>query len=211
MHLTFDDTTIDHSGYGNNGTITNPFNISYDEGAVGRAIEFNGFDQRGSVNTLPSPSLVFDKEMTVSYWVRMDSYEGKNGDGFRDSYGVHSIFVKGGETRLINYLYTKDTKRSNLGLPGIGVDALADFTLGTWVHISYVISESSAKAYVNGILTDHEALTAPANFGPSNPYGVTIGWMNNDWYPVNGAVDDFRMYNTALSAIEIQDLYELGD
>lgn len=162
------------------------------------------------MNTLPSSSLTFDESMTVSYWIRLDSYEGKNGDGFRDNYGIHSVFVKGGEGKLINYLYTSSTKRSNLGLPGKGIDALNNFNLGEWVHVSYVISPTSAKSYINGQLNKSETLSSPLDFTPSNPYGVTIGWMNSDWYPVNGAVDDFRMYNTALSDSEIQSIYNLG-
>ncbi|MED4455967.1 LamG domain-containing protein [Metabacillus fastidiosus] len=212
LHLTFDGTTNDSSGYGNNGTVINAVNISYDENEkVGeKAIKFNGTSQRGSVRIPASPSLSFTNEMSVSYWVRLDNHYGQLGDSpWYGSEGIHGIFVKGQEGNISNYIYT-GSGRSDLGLSGGGISVDNPFAIDKWVHVAFTISGTHRKGYIDGELITTQEKTSH-NFASSNGSGIDIGWLNSDWYPLNGALDDFRMYNKALSDMEVKALFDLGE
>ncbi|MED4534406.1 LamG domain-containing protein [Metabacillus fastidiosus] len=213
LHLTFDDTVNDTSGYGNNGTIINPLNVIYDNGAVGRAIKFGGVNKKGSVQIPQNSSLALHQEMTVSYWVRMDNHYGEyNNDNNFIAKGNHAVFVKGQEGSLSSYIYT-GSNAADLWYQRVpsnkGIKVNNPFAIEEWVHVAFTISSTQEKGYVNGVEVISNNLSSPVNLSTSNNGVMYIGWLNSSWYALDGAVDDFRMYNTALSASEINGLYQL--
>ncbi|MED4464482.1 LamG domain-containing protein [Metabacillus fastidiosus] len=185
----------------------------YDNGTVGRAIKFGGVNKTGSVQVLQNSSLALHQEMTVSYWVRMDSHYGEfNNDNNFIAKGNHAVFVKGQEGSLSSYIYT-GSNAADLWYQRVpsnkGMKINNPFTVGGWVHVAFTISSTQEKAYINGVEVLSNNLSVPVNLSTSNSGSMYIGWLNSSWYALDGAVDDFRMYNTALSASEINSLYQL--
>jgi len=201
--------------YGNNGTIINPLNVQYvDDGAIGKAINFNGVNEKGSVQVLQNSSLALNQEVTVSYWLRMNSHYGEvNDDNNFENEGNHAVFVKGQEGAISNYIFTSsDTSalwyQRN---PNESYSVTNAFNVGDWVHVAFTISKTQVKGYVNGVQVTQEGLSVPVDLTTSNTGSLYIGWLNESWYALDGAVDDFRIYNVALTSDEIQELYQLAD
>lgn len=157
--------------------------------------------------------MALHQEMTVSYWVRMDSHYGEfNYDNNFVLQGNHTVFVKGQEGSLSSYIYT-GSNAADLWYQRVpsnkSMKVNNPFTVGQWVHVAFTISSTQAKGYINGVEVISNNLSVPVDLSTSNNGSIYIGWLNSSWYALNGAVDDFRMYNTALSASEINSLYQL--
>lgn len=213
LYLPFDNDYEDRSVNNNDGVISDPANVSFVSGKVGNALKFNGTEKRATVTVPKSASLMFEDQMTVSYWVRLDNYTGMNGNGTTVLQGIHAVFSKDRDTNglMYNYIAT-DTKTNRFGVDNKFSSNTGDYSLGNWVHIAYVVSGNSITAYMNGNQVDYRSAETAINFASSNNAPLYIGrFQHNDYYPLNGALDDFRMYNRALTSAEIQSLYRLGE
>ena len=92
-------------------------------------------------------------------------------------------------------------------------DSGAGFVTGKWYHFACVWDgvTAIAKLYIDG--TEEMSLTSVDGWYESG-VGVGLqprmGMYNNSWR-VNGIMDDFRIYNAALSASDVGDIYGSGD
>ena len=77
-------------------------------------------------------------------------------------------------------------------------------SLSTWYHYAAVCDNSKLYFYLNGVLVGTPTtITAPPSF--SGGY-IQIGGFGY-YAPLNGLVDDLRIYNTALTAAQVQSVY----
>jgi hypothetical protein len=77
-------------------------------------------------------------------------------------------------------------------------------TYGSWCHLAGVYDGSTVQIYVNGTLESSVAFSGTV-LQVAQP--LCIGRYGTVGEAVNGLVDDLRLYNRALSAAEIQILY----
>jgi fibronectin type 3 domain-containing protein len=84
---------------------------------------------------------------------------------------------------------------------GINVTAL---NTGIWTHVAVTLTGTSAKLYVNGVLSgSNNAMTLnPSSLGATTQNYLGKSQFSGDSY-FNGSFDDFRIYNRALTAGEI--------
>jgi hypothetical protein len=85
-------------------------------------------------------------------------------------------------------------------------ETIGSFTPNTWVHLAFVIGANSALCYTNGSLAktiSYISGTTQANgvYFPTIATGLTANG------PYTGYVDDFRIYNSSLSASVISQVY----
>jgi concanavalin A-like lectin/glucanase superfamily protein len=100
------------------------------------------------------------------------------------------------------------------GGPGVAVYADSGITptIGIWYHLTgvYDATKQSASIYVNGVLAGDVYSVSPS---PANGHtGIGHGQYANsyvDW--VNGAIDDVRLYQSALTADQILAIARIGD
>jgi hypothetical protein len=91
-----------------------------------------------------------------------------------------------------------------------GVNSILTFEDGslltnTWSHFVYTHDNDSAKIYLNGALVQSMAISGGLTY---NTLPVRFGGRPVDgWHPFNGDLDDIGIWNRALTACEIQDLY----
>ena len=78
-------------------------------------------------------------------------------------------------------------------------------TLGTrWHHVVFTYDGATRRLYLDGIQAASNAVTG--NIATSaNP--LYIGEQTENIFPFNGAIDDVRIYNRALSYAEVLQLY----
>lgn len=202
VHLKFDETSgsvaTDSSGNGRNATVTS---ASWGAGKINNALNLNGSTTYAA---LPNGCLRGLNDYTVATWVKLNSLS-----------TWARIFDFGSGTG--NYMFL--TPQFNASKPGIlrfaaiapgyyeqAMVSSIPITTGAWTHVAVTLSGQTAKLYVNGKL----AATNPAMpIKPSTLGNTTQTWIGRSQWPdpyLNGSLDDFRIYNRALSGSEIASL-----
>jgi hypothetical protein len=87
----------------------------------------------------------------------------------------------------------------------ISASALA---AGTWRHVAIVLSGSTGTLYIDGgsPIVNNTMTLSPANLGNIDYAYIGRSQFSVDPY-FDGMIDEFRVYNRALSAAEVQTLY----
>lgn len=202
-------TAYDRSGQGNNGTLTNGPTKTI--GRVGQGLSFDGTDDyinMGNTNNISTGNF------TISYW-------------FKTSLSVYKpIVAKRLATPSYNQYQTGVGYVNSLGNPvdsgsvfffasdGVnkqGVHTTAtNYADGAWHHVDVTRTSSGVLMYVDGVLVSlviDSAGISSQNY--SNSGNFNIGYSNSSYF-FSGSLDEVRIYNRALSASEIWDLYQAG-
>lgn len=193
-HWTFDGTDVtdkvyDRSGQGKDGYyIGGATSSAKTPGKLGQALNFDDRSQR-SVRTAALASL---STYTVALWVYPDPQTSNSYHALIAQDGSNGLFYMGqasSNARKISY-YTGGDQFSNAQIP-----------LRTWSHVVVTNSAGTAAIYINGALDSNKSGAAAA-----------FTWIGND--DINedfgGKLDDVRVYNRALSAAEVKQLYNMG-
>jgi uncharacterized protein (TIGR02145 family) len=195
----FNGNANDESGNGNNGTVNGATLTTDRFGNVGKAYSFNN-------NTITVPhnsnfSIVQSGQQTISFWsylVGTSSIQhlmGKRADGgstWNWQIGFNSTSVNSG----ISYA----TGASDNAYGVLTNDALPQ---NQWVNVTGTYNNGIWKLYLNGTILAttntnifYNDIVCPLVFGNSGGFA--------SYY---GKLDDIAIYNRALSATEIQQLY----
>ena len=208
----FNGNANDESGNANNGTDL-VGGVSFITGKYGQAAKFGGYSTPGNIRVPNSTSLQFTTGASFVYWVRLDNAAGMDGWGRSSANGNQCVFAKSHDRSGItnNMGYTSQNKlysglgSSNGGGVGSKVQGISGYAIGNWIHIAYSCSSTSNTLYVNGV--QDSTTNTPLNFSTSNTQDLYFGKYSDYWYPLNGALDEMRIYNRPLNLTEIQQLY----
>jgi len=184
----------------NHGTI---YGAQWTTGKIDGALDFDGDDGvylEGSTGE-GSPLNIYNTELTISAWVKITGTGGTIVARAKPSYITYRLGV------ATNKAYINTCKDG----PGHWL-LFTDEILSpdTWYHIVGVFDRAgdTGRVYVDGV---KEAEGAMIIDPVSNDAPTKIGCRNNTSdSPFNGAIDDVRIYDRALSAQEIEELYEEG-
>lgn len=188
----------DASGTGNNGTLEN--SPTWQTGAnckAGSCLNFGG-DSYVSVSTLNNSSY---KPITYEAWVKPNSTASGQSIVGRDTNGNTTTGMIG------IYNYDADTLATNEYAYYTGGSVFGsnyEVVTGQWAHIVFTWnSDNTATWYINGVQTRSASFTATSNANIEFRIG---GRASSDAF-YNGLVDEIRIYNRALSAAEVADIY----
>lgn len=212
-HWNFNGNANDATGNGYTGT---PFNISYTTGKAGMANTAAIFNGSSSYVHVPHQADLNLTNYTICAMVKpMGFYQGTcqgNFIMFRGSEGVSGAYGMGYFDNAYNDCSTLDTsKHVFYAQAGSSSGNFSSFQstikvhTNTWYCVCAVYNGNSIKIYVNSILTATFNITS-GNIGSStDPIGIGK-YLNRGatfpyWY--NGVIDDLRLYNRALSQLEI--------
>jgi hypothetical protein len=179
-------TTTDLSGNGNHGTLTNMSRTSSPApGISGQALSFDGVDDGITVshNSGLQPS-----ELTISLWIKPLSSPGTD----------KRIIDKG----TSGYIIRRTNNNKIQFIPGF-YETSFFVPQNIWTHIVVIAESSGHKIYINGSL-DYSNTTP---YSPSGTSNLIIGGALDKYY---GLIDEVRIYNRALSADEVMELYNMG-
>ena len=188
---------IDSSGNGNTGTCNNGPTWATGQVGIG-AMSFNGSTQYVGVGFDPAVSLA--GSYTISAWALSTA---STSDGWRPFIGDEtgsSIFYIGAESGANNILAVHFGSVINNNITG-------SYTLndGKWHFITVVVVPSTnITVYYDGNQI-YQGLTP----GAQATIGISIARTQRSEY-WKGSIDDLRIYNRALSASEISQLYNAG-
>ena len=210
LYYSFDDvagTTVhDSSGNGNDGTLENPFSIA--AGKVGNALVLTGTATSGGYLVMPPAILATSGEMTIATWFMANSTT-----AFQRIFDIgtsgttSSMFLTPTYSPSGNLHFTIRFTLSDGGVNRDDIDGTA-ITVATWHHAAVVIDASgNGRLYLNGAQVGP---TTSMKFRPSSLGSTPNDWIGKSEFANNpyldGAIDEFRIYNRALSAAEISAL-----
>lgn len=212
-HWSFDDCkATDSSGNRHHGAIKGKPKCII--GVKGKALQFNGVSD--FVEVVDATDLrLSGTSYTLSGWAYIIDY---------NSSWQSALVGKRGTSSQDGYLWSLTGKEAGipLGRPNINISGGDDpwiasrkgSPLKKWRHIVvvYDINTQIAKLYVNNAIE-----ASSANFPTPNPNTATNLSIARDsdgnqsgGYFLNGNLDDIRIYNRALAASEIAELYNMG-
>ncbi len=218
-HWKFDEgsgTTAYDSAGDNNGTI---YGAQWTTGQIDGALEFDGVDDYVDVGDPVDESLDFgaDDSFTLLAWIKSDKAKRYSaivdkrrstgtGGVFKEGYnlGVHLGVIEFG---------VEDVSGNRTSILHSGATVLND---DTWHHVVAVRDTQTGelRAYVNGF-ADAPAVTDSTTATLATSKSFQIGRRDTTAHGSNlnyfgGKIDDVRVYDRALSAEEVQELYLLG-
>jgi len=194
---------LDASTNHNDGTLNG--GAAFDSGMVGQAFSFDG--ENGYVQVPDALSLNPTNAITIDAWINLNDRGNDN----------NMIIRKDGECDNRQYLMTvtyTGVIRGHVGLTNgnyYWVDGNTPINPGTWYHVAMTYDGSDLRVYVNGQLDASGSLGGPM-LATTEPVllGLTPPDQYCDWYSFPGFIDEPDIFNRALSAGEIQAIYNAG-
>ncbi len=186
----------DLSGNGNHATI---YGTTLVAGKVGNGRNFNG---NGDYATMGKPVMAARDNWAMVAWVKpsvlktlsLAVYNGNDAGGY--GFGIGNG-VGGSGSKLVGLLGSVAWLDSGYTFP----------STGTWYHVAMVRQAGITKFYVNGAQTANTFSQTPnaPTFGAS--IGTEYSTANVPTRFFNGAIDEVHAFDHAISASEVQDIY----
>jgi len=187
----------DYSGNGNNGTI---YGATWVDGVIGKALSFDGVDDYVEV---PHSDSLMPSAFTVAVWFKVYNWTSqfarvleKGGYTVGGGYGIEGNPNGDGKIQLVIWNGTASQT----------FETSTVLSFNTWYFFVGVFDGRNVKVYLNGNLERSGTATMT-----TNTYKLVIGrWAaasGNFW---NGIIDEVRIYNRALTAEEIANIYRAG-
>jgi len=207
-HWTFDEgsgqTAYDSAGT-NNGTI---YGATWTAGRIGGALSFNGTDSY--VNVPDAPSLRFGKydSFSISYWAKPQPLTDGRYVISKMSASESGIFGYASGYYAPTGQFTFYAEKSNENYVNIMTQTDAA-PADSWSFVTAVYDNRNMKIYINGELEDTGFYTLDTGATVPTQYLCIGAWTSattRDCY-FEGLIDDVQIYNNALTAGEIQQIY----
>ena len=202
----------DISGNNNHGTLTNfPIN-PWTGGKYGGALRFDAVDDY--VDIPDSAALSPIDAMTVSHWFYDTTLTANQATISKWNHATDTswTFVMNQDSagQIKFFIATSKTSTGNFAT----LTATGMFSANQWTHVAAVYqgnqggvdNTNNLKMYINGVFVTTTPNGSLPNSLTDTAASVRFGNIQNLGFPWNGLIDDVRIYNRALSAVEIQAL-----
>jgi hypothetical protein len=195
-------TVTDSSGNGRHGSLVN--GPTWVTGQSGNAVNLDGSNDYVSMPTGVVNGL---NNFSIATWVRLDTISTWSrifdiGTGM-----TVNMFLtpQNGATNAVRFAITTNGNGSEQQISGSSA-----LPTGTWTHVAVTKSGNTGTLYVNGSVvgTNNNMTLSPSSLGNTNQ-----NWIGRSQYPdpyLDGQIDDFRIYNRALSGSEVSTLASGG-
>jgi hypothetical protein len=194
---------LDRSGSGNNGDNIGATRVG---GKVGQALQFNGTTNYVSVSMSSSPI------MTISFWGKVGTPSANENFGiaFHDATtGLQKLSVVLNDAGELGVASSFNAwQRMKNGFTTLQND-------GKWHLFSFVVNKSDytqSHVYLDGSEVSSYTTQANTTFNSDDRLymnRINVPSASRDDY-ATGALDEVRIYNRALTASEVYQLYNLG-
>ena len=192
-------TATDSSIYGRDGSVTSAAPV-WSAGKYGNALHFNG-----TGDYVTTPPIATPAALTVACWAKSDDATWMTTDFGCFASQTASFFftpVSGGKSLRFS-IYAEPTANP----PGDSLGWTPTFDITAWHHYAAVFDPvtQQMQIYVDGTLAASKTTLVTALHTDTGP--ISIGRQAGSSSQLfKGAMDDIRIYGSALSAQEIADL-----
>jgi hypothetical protein len=191
----------DASGNGNSGSCGSACPSLAVAGKVGTAASFNGVNSQIIVPDSPSLRL---NQFSIALWVFPTQVKSdyqplvvkEDSIGVNRNYGVYIV----PNSLQIRYsAWAGDCATKFAG------NSSSQMALNTWNYVVFTYDGSTEKLYLNGVLDSSNTATAVGLC--QAPVPVKIGMETSAFLPFSGTLDNVQIYNQALSAVQVLNLF----
>jgi hypothetical protein len=187
----------DSSFNSNHGTLTTMDDSDWVDGRVGKALDFDGSSDYIDVAT---PNLPTD-DFTYSVWVNLDANTDEMIAMASDGAGGNEFFF-----------YINGSSQVQMAVNTTGYTfTSATISVGAWTHIVATRSGTTLTVYVDGVNKGTDTASGTMGFSTcslligADADATCVGSLGNY---LDGKIDEFRIYNRALSETEVLALYK---
>ncbi len=207
-HYNFDGNSLDQSGSGNDGTLINGASYVADSplGGQSLALQNDGTVENQGMN-VPGSATLGANPFTLAYWIKPTSAQGNAGldrltsrEGDRFETAIGDANAVGGTTSATGVTLSYYQGGWNVTNVEISTDA--------WTHVAWVNSgpgASDMELYLNGT-SAFSGIGVDGSIDRPGTGFMNVGTRHNEVEGFEGYLDDFRLYDTALSGDEIRSL-----
>src|SRR5579875_1846983 len=203
----------DYSGYGNEATLFN--GMTWTSGQIGEAVSANGTNQYVSI---PAVNLSSTSAVTWTAWVNRTYMSNspatliENSPNFNQSTTGFGFFPDdSGDCGAANSMMTAVN-----GNVGYTMNCYAQPASGVWHHLAVVYDKSQTgtnviSLYIDGVL--QSPTSQPRTSTNTNTFGNNPSYLFSRGGTTNfgaGEIDYLRLYSQALTAAQIQAIYQQG-
>ena len=201
-HYRFDGAAIVDCAGGCNGTVKR---LRQAAGLSGQALYFPQTEKKAR-NTvcgvaIPVSPETFARPFTVTLWVRLDNtgdfrqfrellfLGGGRGPGFRLTYFSNSLCARSGDGKTV---VSVGTNSSTVIVP-----------TERWCQVAVAYDGKTCRIYLDAVLKAEGAIVFTRGKG-----ALSVGSYNSGFcYPLQGALDELKIYGKALEAAEIAEAF----
>lgn len=175
-------------------------------GKIGQGLYITGEGAGGAVMAVDSSSTSPTSTWTFTAWAFWKDKASGNSSIFKkDTYETNSgyqIYV-GADHQLQMDIGTSTAWHN------VYCNQAGTFPVNQWAFVVFKTDGTSVTGYINNVLCQTWANTRPIAYPTSAVLGLGRNGTadNGNWY---GVLDDLRIYNRALTAYEMTQLYNLG-
>ncbi|MGM0881101.1 MAG: LamG-like jellyroll fold domain-containing protein [Bacillota bacterium] len=184
----------DSSGYGNNGTVIN--GAAWTAGNSGNAVELDGTNDYVA---LPAGVVSSASTSTVAAWVNLDTVSNwmRIFDFGSGTSTYMNLMPKNGSNGKIRFAIKNNGSSEQI------IDGTSALATGGWHHVAVTLNGATGILYVDGV---EAGRNSAMTLKPSDLGATTQNWIGRSQFAdpyLDGRVDDFRIYNRAISASEV--------
>jgi len=187
----------DSSGHVNHASTNN---ISWTGGYSGLSASFDGASSLANIPT----SITLDisgQTVSISAWVKLNvlpgNMPGAYGPIFDSDQDSYILYLDKGSSELRFKISDDDIDIARPGIPQ------ALLTTGNWLHVVGVYNSDEVLIYLNGLLVDYDTNGSLDNLLT----GQVPQFGHNNGYYFDGNLDEFKIYDRALSRNEVEHMY----
>ncbi len=208
-YYSFNGNANDGSGNSNNGTV---YGATLTADRFWNANSAYSFDGVNDYIMIPSnSSLDIKEDITIAAWVKFNNLSNNNysqilwrGDSqyAQDPYSLYVLADNVGFRRDINTGTGNDIKNITKNIGDLDIN-IFHLLVG-----SYDRTNGIMRLYIDGNMGIEEYMPGMSQYITSSMWNVIGAVDYGNWQFFNGIIDDIRIYNRALSNIEIKVLYQ---
>jgi hypothetical protein len=181
--------------------------VTYGPGKSGQAFQFHKTPTESVVVTDTNQYLTATA-VSIDAWINLNSLPANGASGYAiadrsvslssENYGLYVDNINGVPTLVFEW-YNGGFRHAVLPVPGL--------TLGTYHHVAATADGTTVNFYLDGALAGSAAQTAALVPTTGNLQIGAAAPFNNTF---DGLIDDVAVYNRALTAVEVQRIYNAG-
>lgn len=200
-------TTVTDNAGSSNGTWNGSAAVSYTDGVIGSALVFDGTDDHISIPD--AATLEAQTNMSVSLWIKYDAA----------SLGTEQIIFQKDHSAAPWLGWALGTSSSNFPYFYFAATDLSYWDVGPsivfadqWYHFVGVKSGNDLQFYVNGARNEafnDSPVTSTFFTSSDGPFGIGSDPSSTST-AFDGVLDDLRIFDRALSSVEVFELFEEG-
>lgn len=211
-HLKFSNNLNDETATANATIVGNAASVGYADDRFGNPNSALSIDNTTLGYVDLGDLALADPDYSISFWMNFNGFSVNQQKVIskRETCSTGSFF----DVTLYSSPNTLVLESYALGDPAANINYNTALEDSTWIHITFVVNQTDeeTKIYVDGALAETISWTTSlADGSMENLAGIAIGYspceVNLNVDPYDGLFDDLRIYTRALTATEVNDIY----